>query len=438
LNANAGNSSISKLPELRKRIIFTLFALAIVRFGTYVPTPGIDTEVLKALFDRASGTLFGMFNLFSGGAMERFSIFALGVMPYISSSIIMQLLTVVVPSVQRLSKEGDLGRKKITQYTRYGTLVLCIVQALFIAKGLESAKGNGGEAVVLNPGVNFKLLTIITLSTGTCFLMWLGEQITERGIGNGISMIIFANIAVEIPSGFTNTVKLFKTGQISAFAVLSLLVFMVAVVAFIIFMERSQRRIPINYAKRVVGRKMFGGQTSHLPLKLNSAGVIPPIFASSLLMFPATIAQYSDNPVLKFITDAMNGNTMTHNLVYVGLIVFFTFFYTAVTFNPVDVAENLKRNGGFVPGIRPGKSTSDFMDKVLTRITLAGAVYLSIVCILPNVVSSEWKVPFYFGGTSLLILIGVALDTVSQIESYLITRHYDGFIKNAKLRGRRG
>ncbi len=433
-----GASGISKIPELRKKILFTIFILAIYRLGSHVPTPGIDTVALGAFFDQAKGTIFGVFNMFSGGALKRFSIFALGIMPYISSSIIIQLLTIVVPSLSRLSKEGDIGRKKITQYTRYGTILLCVVQGLFIAKGLESMRGPGGGNVVLDPGPYFRFITIITLTTGTTFIMWLGEQITERGIGNGISLIIFAGIAAEIPSSFMNTVKLFKAGQITAFSGILLIAVMLVVVAFIVFMERAQRRIPVQYAKRVIGRKLYGGQSSHLPLKLNSAGVIPAIFASSIILFPATIAQYIDHPLFKELSSSMMSRSVVYNVVYVSMIVFFTFFYTAVTFNPVDVAENLKKNGGFVPGIRPGKSTSDFIDAVLTRITLVGALYLAAVCVLPDIMTAKFKVPFYFGGTSLLILIGVALDTVSQIESYLLTRQYDGFIKNARLRGRRG
>lgn len=438
MSAVAGSGSISKIPELRKRIIFTVLALAVVRLGSFVPVPGIDTEVLGQFFDKASGTLFGVFNLFSGGALSRFSVLALGVMPYISSSIIMQLLTVVVPTFERLSKEGELGRRKITQYTRYGTLILCIVQGAFIATGLESTKGPSGAPVVPDPGMFFRFLTVSTITTGTCFLMWLGEQITERGVGNGMSLIIFAGIAAGIPSGIGRTFKLFKSGQIPPISLVLILGIMILVVAFIIFMERAQRRIPVHYAKRVVGRKMFGGQDSHLPLKLNSAGVIPPIFASSIIMFPATIVQYWNIPVFNHLRDLLISRGLMYNMIFVGLVVFFTFFYTAVTFNPVDLAENLKKNGGFVPGIRPGKSTSDYIDSILTRVTLAGAIYISLVCVLPDIMIQRWKVPFYFGGTSLLILIGVALDTVAQIESYLITRHYDGFIKNARLRGRRG
>ena len=433
-----GASGISKIPELRKRILFTIFILAVYRLGAHVPTPGIDTVALATFFEKASGTIFGVFNMFSGGALKRFSIFALGIMPYISSSIIMQLLTIVVPTLERLSKEGDLGRKRITQYTRYGTVVLCVVQSYFIAKSLEGMRSPGGSSVVIDPGMSFRLMTILTLTTGTTFIMWLGEQITERGIGNGISLIIFAGIAAGLPTGFMQSVKLLQSGQITAFAAIAVLAVMLLAVAFIIFMERSQRRIPVQYAKRVIGRKMYGGQNSHLPLKLNSAGVIPPIFASSIILFPATIAQFSNVGIFKHLQDIMMSRSLVYNIVYVSLIIFFAYFYTAVTFNPVDVAENLKRNGGFVPGIRPGKNTSDYIDAVLTKITLVGALYIAAVCVLPEIMTYKFKVPFYFGGTSLLILIGVALDTVSQIESYLLTRNYDGFIKNARLRGRRG
>ncbi len=433
-----GASGISKIPELRKRILFTIFILAVYRLGSHVPTPGIDTVALGSFFEKASGTIFGVFNMFSGGALKRFSIFALGIMPYISSSIIMQLLTIVVPTLERLSKEGDLGRKRITQYTRYGTVVLCIIQGYFIAKSLEGMKSPSGSSVVIDPGMSFRLMTILTLTTGTTFIMWLGEQITERGIGNGISLIIFAGIAAGLPAGFMQSLKLFQSGQITAFAVIAVLGVMVLAVAFIIFMERAQRRIPVQYAKRVIGRKLYGGQNSHLPLKLNSAGVIPPIFASSIILFPATIAQFSNIPIFKHLQTILMSRSLVYNIFYVSLIIFFTYFYTAVTFNPVDVAENLKRNGGFVPGIRPGKTTSDYIDSVLTKITLVGALYIAAVCVLPEVMTTRFKVPFYFGGTSLLILIGVALDTVSQIEAYLLTRNYDGFIKNARLRGRRG
>jgi preprotein translocase subunit SecY len=435
---NSGSAPNSKAPELRKKIFFTILMLAIYRLACHVPTPGVNAAALESFFNEASGTMFGIFNMFSGGALQRFSISALGVMPYISASIIMQLLTVVVPYFERLSKEGELGRKKITRYTRYGTVLLCLMQGFFIAKGLESMEVTANGAVVMNPGLSFRLMTVLTLTTGTIFIMWLGEQITERGIGNGISLIIFAGIAAGIPNGFMTTLRLMKTGQITSFSAVLLLAVMLGVIAFIVFMERSQRRIPVQYAKRVVGRKMYGGQNTHLPLKLNSAGVIPAIFASSIIIFPATIAQFVDHPILKSLSSAMTGNSIIYNLIFVTFIIFFTYFYTAVTFNPVDVAENLKKNGGFVPGIRPGKTTADYIDKVLTRVTLVGALYLAAVCVMPTIITSKFKVPFMFGGTSLLILVGVALDTVSQIESHLLSRHYDGFVKNAKLRGRRG
>lgn len=429
-------SGISKVPELRKRILFTIFAILVYRFGVHVPTPGVDASALGSFFNSASGTIFGVFNMFSGGALRKFSIFALGIMPYISSSIIMQLLTIVVPAVDRLSKEGELGKRKITQYTRYGTIVLALVQGFFIAKGLEQL-APGGTPVVMHPGFYFKIMTMTTLATGTMFLMWLGEQITERGIGNGISLIIFAGIAASIPGGFYKIVNMFKTGQLNAFTVLFLLAVMIFVVGFIVFMERAQRRIPVQYAKRVVGRKMYGGVDSHLPLKINSAGVIPAIFASSVIVFPTTIAKYVDHPFFKEITTWFSFGSVLYNVVFLFLIIFFTYFYTAVTFNPVDVAENLKRQGGFVPGIRPGKSTSDYIDRVLTRITFVGAMYLGSVSILPYFLMSKWKIPVYFGGTSLLILVGVALDTITQVESYLLTRHYDSFMHNAKMKGRR-
>jgi preprotein translocase subunit SecY len=427
---------LAKVPELRKRIIFTIVMLAVYRIGVYVPTPGVDGDTLSRFFDSASNTLFGILSLFSGGAMERFSVFALGIMPYISASIILQLLTVVWPYMERLSKEGEQGRRKITQYTRYGTIGLCLVQSFGIATGLESMRV-GQDLVIPNPGMEFRIMTMITLTSGTAFLMWLGEQITERGIGNGISLIIAAGIAAGIPSAFMNTITLFRSGEIEFFRILLLLVLMVATIAFIIFIERGQRRIPIQYAKRVVGRKMFGGQNSHLPLKLNVSGVIPPIFASSIIVFPTTIATFTKSQLLQDISAALYPGSLLYNVLFVLFIVFFCYFYTAVQFNPVDVAENLKKQGGYVPGIRPGKPTSDYIDRVLTRLTLAGAVYISAVCVLPSLVSSSFKVSFYFGGTSLLILVGVAMDTVQQIEAHLVTRHYDGFVKGNRMKGRR-
>ena len=384
------------------------------------------------------GTIFGFFNLFSGGALQRFSIFSLGIMPYISASIILQLLTVVVPHLEQLSKEGDLGRKKITQYTRYGTILLCLIQGYGMSVGLESIQAPGGGAAVIHPGLAFRLLTTVTLATGTAFLMWLGEQITERGIGNGISLIIFAGIAANIPSGFMNVMNFVKTGEWSVIKLLIILGFMVVVIAFIIFMETSQRRIPVQYAKRIVGRKMYGGQATHLPLKINTSGVIPPIFASSVMMFPATIATFVAIPILNQMQNLLIPGGLVYNLLFVGLIVFFAFFYTAIVFKPHEIAENMKKWGGFIPGIRPGQHTADYIDFVLSRITTGGAIYLSLVCVLPSLLSSSANVPFYFGGTSLLILIGVALDTAQQIESHLLTRNYEGFMQKAKLKGRRG
>lgn len=433
----SGIEGLAKLPELRKRILIAIALLAVYRIGVFVPAPGIDVQALNVFFKMAQGTIFGFFNLFSGGALQRFSIFSLGIMPYISASIILQLLTVVVPHLEQLSKEGELGRKKITQYTRYGTVLLCFIQGYGISVGLENIQAPGGASVVLHPGLAFRLMTMITLATGTSFIMWLGEQISERGIGNGTSLIIFAGIAASIPSGFMNSIHYVKTGEWSAIKLLLILAFMVVVVACIIFMETAQRRIPVQYAKRIVGRKMFGGQATHLPLKINTSGVIPPIFASSLIMFPATLATFITIPFLSNMQGFLSPGSLSYNILYVGLIVFFTFFYTAVVFKPDDIAENLKKWGGFVPGIRPGQNTADYIDHVLGRVTVGGAAYLSLVCILPSFLYSKANVPFYFGGTSLLILIGVALDTVQQIESHLLAKSYEGFMKDVRLKGRR-
>jgi preprotein translocase subunit SecY len=379
-----------------------------------------------------------MVNLFSGGALERFSIFALGIMPYISASIIFQLLTVVLPTLERLSKEGEQGRRKITQYTRYSTVGLALLQGLFISIGLEQIQAPGGSSVVFNPGWEFRLMTMITLAAGTAFIMWLGEQITERGVGNGISLIIFAGIVSSIPSAVTATTEFVREGELSILLLLVLLVGMAALVAAVIFMERGQRRIPVQYAKRVVGRRVYGGQSSHLPLKVNTAGVIPPIFASSVLIFPATIAGFAEHPWAQTVANLLTPGSSVYNLSYVAMIIFFCYFYTAVVFNPVDVADNMKKNGGFIPGIRPGQRTADYIDRVLSRITLAGAIYVAIVCVLPNLLVGAFNVPFFFGGTALLIVVGVALDTVAQIETQLIMRNYEGFMKRGRLRGRRG
>ena len=431
--------NLFKLPELKRKIFITLALLFVYRIGIHVPTPGVNGAALASFFAAAEGTLFSMFNMFSGGALERFSIFALGIMPYISASIILELMSVAVPHLAQLKKEGDAGRKKKTQYTRYGTVILSIIQGLGISVGLESMTSPAGVPIVPYPGWGFRLVTIITLTAGTSFIMWLGEQITERGIGNGISLIIFAGIVANMPSAMGNTVRLMTTGEMGIFGVIILTVLMVAVIAAIIFMEQAQRRIPVHYAKRVVGRKMYGGQTSHLPLKINTAGVIPPIFASSIIMFPTTIAQFIDIPIMKTVAAMFSPGTIWYYLLYVGFIIFFCFFYTAVQFNPDDVADNMKKNGGYIPGIRPGKRTSEYIDRVLTRITLGGALYVSAVCVLPTFLMSKFNIPFYFGGTALLIVVGVSIDTISQIESHLISGNYDGFMGRSgtkRIKGR--
>ena len=424
-----GFQNVFKIPELKRRILVTFALLMVYRVGCAVPTPGINGDALAAFFAHAQGTLLGMFDMFSGGALKRLSVFALGIMPYISASIILQLLTVAVPHLDRLSKEGESGRKKITQYTRYGTVLLSIIQGFGISVGLESMTTPGGAIVVASPGWSFRLMTVLSLTAGTAFIMWLGEQITERGIGNGISLIIFAGIVARMPSAISNTFRLLRTGEIGAFLVLLILVLMVVVVAVIIFVERGQRRIPVQYAKRIVGRRMYGGQSTHLPLRINTSGVIPPIFASSIIMFPATVANFIKVPWMQSVAQAMTPGGLVYNIVYVGFIVFFCYFYTAVTFNPVDVADNMKKHGGYIPGIRPGKRTADYIDRVLTRITFGGAIYVSAVCVLPTILIARFHVPFYFGGTALLIVVGVAIDTISQMESHMLARHYEGFIK---------
>jgi len=436
----SGFQNISKIPELRNRILFTFGMLAVYRIGVFVPTPGIDTQALGAFFEAQAkgGSLLGLIDMFTGGALSQFSVFALGIMPYISASIIIQLLTVVIPYLERLSKEGDAGRKKITQYTRYGTVGLSIIQGMGIAFGLENMKSPIGDLVVPTPGWGFRIMAVMTLTAGTAFLMWLGERISENGIGNGISMIIFAGIVARFPTAIFNTIQLMRTGEMSIFMMLIIGLVMVAVVGAIILMERGHRKIPVQYAKRVVGRKVYGGSSTHLPLRVNTAGVIPPIFASSLLMFPATIANFIDHPWAQGLANLLSPGAIFYNIIYVLLIIFFCYFYTAVQFNPVDVADNMKKYGGYIPGIRPGKRTADYIDKVLTRITLGGALYLSAVCVLPTILISQFNVPFYFGGTALLIVVGVALDTMTQVESHMLTRHYEGFLKKGKLKGRRG
>jgi preprotein translocase subunit SecY len=431
-------SSIAKIPELKRRIIFTLMMLAVYRLGCHIPTPGIDPQALMAFFAAQRGTIFGLFDMFSGGALQKFAVFALGIMPYISASIIIELLKVVLPSIEKLYKEGESGQKKIKQYTRYGTVVICAVQGLGIAWGLEQMTGGTGHMpVVLHPGWGFRLLTVLTLTAGTTFIMWLGEMITERGIGNGISLIIFAGIVARLPSAIISTFQLMGAGEIYPIFMVLMVIAMIGVVGFIVFVERAQRRIQVQYARRVVGRRMMGGTTTFLPLKVNTAGVIPPIFASSLLMFPATIKSFVHIDWVQRAMDTVSPGGMLHDLVYVVLIVFFCYFYTAVTFNPVDVADNLKKWGGYVPGLRPGKPTSEYIDRILTRITLGGAVYMSAVCVLPSILIRKFNVPFYFGGTALLIVVGVAMDTMSQIESHLLTRHYEGFMKKRMSRVRR-
>ena len=434
-----GFQNIAKIPELKKRILFTLFILAVYRVGCHIPTPGIDSAALSAFFSERQGTLFGLFDMFSGGALSQMSVMALGIMPYISASIILELLTVVVPHLEKLKKEGEQGRKKITQYTRYGTVVLSIIQGLGIAIGLERMTSPGGAMIVPVGGWGFRLLAVITLTAGTAFLMWLGEQITERGIGNGISLIIFSGIVASFPLGVFNTFRLMGTGEIAPFFMALVLALMIAVVGFIVFIERGQRRIPVQYAKRIVGRKMYGGQSTHLPLKVNTAGVIPPIFASSIIMFPATIANFlnvKEIPWLQYIVTFLTPGHIVYILIYVLFIIFFCYFYTAVHFNPVDVADNMKKYGGFIPGIRPGKNTAEYIDRVLTRITFSGAIYVSAVCILPQILIYKLNVPFYFGGTALLIVVGVAMDTANQIESHMLTRHYEGFMKKGLGRAR--
>ena len=432
-----GIQNIGRIQELRSRIFFTFGMLAVYRAGCAVATPGINRDVIRTFFDQSRDTVFGLMNIFSGGAMEQLSIFALGIMPYISASIIFQLLTVVIPALEEMKKEGDSGQKKINQWTRYATVGLAFFQSFLIAQALQGAQF--GSGAVLDPGLAFTLTTMVTLTTGTIFLMWLGEQITERGIGNGISLIIFAGIIVSIPSGINKVWMLIQTDQLSILEVILFLAFALAIVAGVVTVERGQRRIPIQSAKRVVGRRVMQGGMTYFPLRVNTAGVIPPIFASSLLMFPLTIAQFTESDrVRTFIQDYLDPGALSYNLVYLGLIVFFAFFYTAIMIDPQDVAENIRRMGGNIPGIRPGRSTADYIDKVLSRLTLVGAIYVGLVCILPVIISSQVNQPFYFGGTALLIAVGVGLDTIAQIESHLVSRQYEGFVKGGRIRGRLG
>ncbi len=426
--------NIFRIEELKKRLLFTLGMLAVYRIGGHIPTPGINGEQLSKFLLQRGGAIMGFFDMFAGGALSRVTIFALGIMPYISAAIILELLTVVVPAIGKLAKEGEEGRKKIVKYTRYGTVIISAIQSLGIAVGLE---GMAGGAFIQHPGWSFRLMTMLTLTAGTSFIMWLGEQITERGIGNGISLIIFAGIVSRFPSAITSTYRLVQAKELSLFFLIFLIAVVIFVIGFIIYVERAQRKIPVQYAKRVVGRKMYGGQSTHLPLKINTSGVIPPIFASSIIMFPATVAGFIQIPWVQSIAHELAPGTIFYTVLYISMIMFFSFFYTAVVFNPVDVADNLKKYGGFIPGIRPGQKTSDYIYKVLSRLTFAGGIYLSAVCILPEILIQRFNVPFYFGGTSLLIVVGVALDTISQIESHLVTRSYEGFLKKSRVRGRR-
>ena len=430
--------AFSKATELKKRIWFTLAVLVIYRLGTYIPVPGIDPLVLAEIFQRQQGGILGMFDMFAGGALGRMTIFALNVLPYISSSIIMQLMTTVSPRLEQLKKEGEQGRKTINQYTRYGTVALAALQSYGIAVGLESMQGAGGSAVI-EPGLFFRLTTVVTLTGGTILLMWLGEQITARGIGNGISLIIFAGIVANLPAATAGTLELGRTGAISSLLIVVLIVMVFAVIAFIVFIERAQRRLVVQYPKRQVGNRMFGGENSHLPLKLNTAGVIPPIFASSLLLLPMTAASFSASQGPGWLLDVtafLGRGQPGYLLLYLSGIVFFCFFYTAVVFNPNDTADNLKKYGGFIPGIRPGANTAEYLDYVLTRLTTVGAAYLALVCLLPEILISQYAIPFYFGGTSLLIVVNVTMDTMSQIQSHLLAHQYEGLIKKSKLRGR--
>jgi len=439
LAANLNLGVLSKATELKKRIWFTLGALIVYRLGTYIPVPGVDAAVMGEILAQHGGGILGMFDMFTGGALGRMTVFALNIMPYISASIIVQLMTAAIPAWEQLKKEGEAGRKKLNQYTRYLTVFIAIFQAWGIAIGLESMRGQFGAAVY-DPGWFFRISCVITLVGGTMFLMWLGEQITARGVGNGISLIIFAGIVANVPSALISTLELGRTGALSTFFIIALLVVALAVICFVVFMERAQRRIPVQYPKRQVGNRMFGGEATHMPLKLNTAGVIPPIFASSLLLLPATIAGFSGtqdaDSILQRIAAQLAHGQPLYLALYLALIVFFSFFYTAVVFNPVETADNLKKYGGFIPGIRPGQNTAEYLDRVLTRLTAVGAVYLSIVCLLPEILISNYGVPFYFGGTSLLIIVSVTMDTVAQVQSHLFAHQYEGLIRKARLGGR--
>ena len=435
--ALGGADNLARSPELRTKLLWTLGLLCAYRIGVHIPVPGVDGGALAHFFESVAGTLFGLFDMFSGGGLRNVSVFALGIMPYISASIILQLLQVVSPELTRMAKEeGAAGRRKITQYTRYSTVLITIIQGFGIAVGLETMYSPGGVPVVLEPGWTFRIMTMLTLTAGTVLIMWLGEQITEKGIGNGISLIIFSGIVVGIPGALVKSFQLIKLGDMSLFIALALVILMVAVLIGVVFMERAQRRVPIQYAKRQVGRKMYGGQSTHLPLRVNTAGVIPPIFASSLLLFPATMANFDIADWLKTAASWFTPSSILYNVIFIALIFFFCFFYTAIIFDPKDVAENLKKAGGFIPGIRPGEKTQEYLDAVLSRLTLWGGVYISVISVLPMLLIAEFNVPFYFGGTSILILVGVAMDFMSQIESHLISRQYEGLMGKTRIKGR--
>lgn len=439
LAANLNLGVLSKATELKKRIWFTLGALLVYRIGTYIPVPGVDAAVMGEILRQHGGGILGMFDMFTGGALGRMTVFALNIMPYISASIIIQLMTAAIPTLESLKKEGESGRKKLNQYTRYLTVVIAVFQAWGIAMGLESMRGSFGPAVH-DPGLFFRLSCVVTLVGGTMFLMWLGEQITARGVGNGISLIIFAGIVANLPHALVATLELGRTGALSTFFIIIFLLIALGVICLVVFMERAQRRIPVQYPKRQVGNRMFGGESTHLPLKINTSGVIPPIFASSLLLLPATIAGFSTEPGgegwLSIIANALGHGQPLYLALYAALIIFFSFFYTAVVFNPVETADNLKKYGGFIPGIRPGQNTADYFDRVLTRLTAVGAIYLCVVCLLPEILIAQYGVPFYFGGTSLLIIVSVTMDTVAQVQSHLFAHQYEGLIRKARLGGR--
>jgi len=453
--------NIFAIPDLRRRIIFMFALLAVYRVGCLIPTPGVDPQALIEFMEQMQGTILGFMNTFTGGSLGRAAVFALGIMPYITASIILQLLTVVWPYLEKLSKEGELGRKKITQYTRYGTVVISLIQSFVMAMMLQQTTTPGGAPLVPNPGIGFVLMTMLSLTTGTAFVMWLGEQISERGIGNGISLIIFAGIVVGLPGATFDTVRQMQTGTMSILKILALTIFMVVVVAFIVYMERAQRRIPVQYAKRIVGRRQYGGQSTYLPLRVNTGGVIPVIFASSIVTVPAAVAGMFDQPWLQQISTVISWGQPIYYLLYVTAIIFFSYFYVSIIFNPADLAENMRKYGGFIPGIRSGKRTAEYIDRILTRLTAVGAVYLAAVSVLPEFLISGFKVSglpfigatldniaplwftnglginFFFGGTSLLIVVGVAMDTLQQIESQLVMRNYEGFMKKGRIRGRR-